>query len=245
MSSISAVLPAYNEEAVIADSVNAVVQVLDDLHTEYEVVVVDDGSRDRTADIVATLSVRNPRVRLVSHPRNRGYGATLWTGFTAARCELVFFTDSDRQFDISELRDFLPLLDDADLVIGYRSPRADPWIRRLNAWGWKQLVNGLFGYTARDVDCAFKLFRRHILDRVEVSSTGATFSAELLIKARRLGFVVHERRVSHFPRTTGTATGAKLSVIMRAFRELVQLRLNLQSELDRTARDRVAMGRTA
>jgi glycosyltransferase involved in cell wall biosynthesis len=229
--SISAVLPAYNEEEVIADSVGAMTRTLAGLTGDYEVIVVDDGSRDRTAAIVRACAAANPRVRLVSHPRNRGYGAALWTGFTSATRELVFLTDGDQQFDVAELADFLPLLAGADLVIGYRQPRADPLLRRLNGWGWNWLVRLLFGYTARDVDCAFKLFRREILDQLEVRASGATFSAEFLVKARRLGYRVRERRARHYPRPAGTPTGAKPAVILRAFRELLRLRLTLDSDL--------------
>ena len=235
-------LPAYNEEEVIAASVGAMVETLRGLGADYEVIVVDDGSRDHTAEIVRQLGKQDRRIRVISHPANRGYGAALWTGFTGATRELIFLTDGDRQFDVAELREFLPLLDGADLVIGYRQPRADPLMRRINGWGWNTIVRWVFGYTARDVDCAFKLFRREILDRVEVRATGATFSAEFLVKARRLGYVVRERRASHYPRAAGTPTGAKPAVILRAFRELLRLRLNLESELDRTARTRQPTG---
>jgi hypothetical protein len=112
-----------------------------------------------------------------------------------------------------------------------------------NAWGWKQIVNGLFGYTARDVDCAFKLFRRDVWQSLTVRARGATFSAEFLIKARRLGFRVKELPVSHFPRTAGSPTGARPAVIVRAFKELFQLRLNLDQELARDPRVHAA-GRT-
>jgi glycosyltransferase involved in cell wall biosynthesis len=229
--SISAVLPAYNEEQVIASSVAAMVQTFEKLSVDYEVIVVNDGSRDRTAEILTALHQENPRVRMVAHAQNQGYGAALWTGFTSAEKDLVFLTDGDKQFDVSELAGFLPLLDGADMVIGYREPRADPMIRLLNAWGWKLLVNALFGYTARDIDCAFKLFRRSILDRVDVHARGATFSAEFLIKARRLGYIIRERRASHYPRPAGQATGARPAVIVRAFRELLHLRLNLDNDL--------------
>ena len=229
--SISAVLPAYNEEQVIASSVAAMVQTFEKLAADYEVIVVNDGSRDGTAEILTALGKENPRVRMVSHAQNQGYGAALWTGFTSAEKDLVFLTDGDKQFDVSELSDFLPLLDGADMVIGYRQPRADPFIRLLNAWGWKMLVTLLFGYTAKDVDCAFKLFRRRILDRVDVHARGATFSAEFLIKARRLGYIIREQRASHYPRPAGQATGAKPAVILRAFKELLLLRLNLERDL--------------
>jgi glycosyltransferase involved in cell wall biosynthesis len=236
--SISAVLPAYNEEEVIASSVAATVETLERLGADYEVIVVNDGSRDRTADILTKLSEENSRVRMVSHAQNQGYGAALWTGFTSATKDLVFLTDGDKQFDVDELEEFLPLLDGADLVIGFREPRADPLIRRLNGWGWNTIVTLLFGYTAKDVDCAFKLFRRRILERVDVHARGATFSAEFLVKARRLGYAIRERRASHFPRSAGQATGAKPAVIVRAFRELLHLRFNLESDLAQAGRGR-------
>lgn len=231
MPSISAVLPAYNEEKVIADTVTSMVSTLSGLAADYEVIVVNDGSRDATREIVERLSEQNPRVRCVSHPVNRGYGAALATGFAAATKELVFMTDGDKQFDPNELANFLPHIVDADLVIGYRKPRMDPFMRRLNGWGWNLVVRLLFGYVARDVDCAFKLFRRSILDTFRVDSTGATFSAEFLIKARRRGHRIKELRATHFPRRAGQATGAKLSVILRAFRELIRLRLTLSNSM--------------
>ena len=238
--SISAVLPAYNEEEVISHSVAAMVKTFEALDADYEVIVVNDGSRDRTGEILTRLGQENPRVRMVAHQTNQGYGAALWTGFTSATKDLVFLTDGDKQFDVDELKLLLPMLDGADLVIGWREHRADPPMRLLNAWGWKMLVNGLFGYTARDIDCAFKLFRRSILDRVDVHSRGATFSAEFLIKARRLGYVIRERAVSHYPRPAGVATGAKPAVIIRAFRELLRLRLTLDADLARAPKGREA-----
>ncbi|MGE5617722.1 MAG: glycosyltransferase family 2 protein [Sphingomonadaceae bacterium] len=231
MPSISAVLPAFNEERVIADTVSSMVATLSDLTDDYEVVVVNDGSRDATRQVVEALSAQNPRVRCVSHEVNRGYGAALGTGFAAATKELIFMTDGDKQFDAREVANFLPHIDHADLVIGYRKPRMDPFVRRLNAWGWNLLVRLMFGYVARDVDCAFKLFKRSILQDVHVQSTGATFSAEFLIKARRRGYRVVELRATHFPRTAGRATGAKPSVILRAFRELIKLRLTLSRSM--------------
>ncbi|MBI4492276.1 MAG: glycosyltransferase family 2 protein [Chloroflexi bacterium] len=229
--SISAVLPAYNEELIIERTVRATVEVLERLADDYEVIVVNDGSRDATPKLVGRLAVENPAVRCVSHERNQGYGAALATGFAAARKELVFLTDGDKQFDVRELALLLPHIPDADLVIGIRHPRRDPFMRRLNGWGWNWLVNALFGYTARDVDCAFKLFRRRVLDEVRVHARGATFSAEFLIKSRRLGFRIVELDVSHYPRTAGRATGARPDVIVRAFKELFWLWRHLDEEL--------------
>jgi glycosyltransferase involved in cell wall biosynthesis len=232
--SISAVLPAYNEEAIIERTVRHVAGVLDRLTSDFEVIVCNDGSRDNTGGVLADLQVREPdlHLRVVSHEQNRGYGAALASGFDAARKDLVFMTDGDKQFDVAELSSFLPAMDaQTDLVIGWRKKRADPPMRKLNALGWKLLVNLLFGYTARDVDCAFKLFRRRVWESMTVQSRGATFSAEFLIKARRLGFHVKELPVGHFPRTAGSPTGARPDVIVRAFAELFGLWRNVDRDV--------------
>lgn len=237
--SISAVLPAYNEEAIIERTVRHVADVLAGLSDDFEIIVTNDGSRDRTGAILAALQATVPRLRVVTHPRNLGYGAALASGFDAASKELVFLTDGDKQFDVAELADFLQEMDSTtDLVIGWRFKRADPPLRLLNAWGWKLLVNGLFGYTARDVDCAFKLLRRSVWESLTVHARGATFSAELLVKARRLGYRVKERPVSHYPRSAGCPTGARPGVITRAFLELFQLWRNLDRELAEDPRAR-------
>lgn len=233
-SSISAVLPAYNEEAIIERTVRHVAEVLGGLVADYEVIVTNDGSRDGTGRVLSDLQQRDPALQLqvVTHEQNRGYGAALASGFDAARKDLIFMTDGDKQFDVAELGQFLPEMDaSTDLVIGWRRERADPPMRKLNALGWKLLVNTLFGYTARDVDCAFKLFRRGVWESMTVQARGATFSAEFLIKARRLGFHVKEMPVSHFPRTAGSPTGARPEVIVRAFVELFRLWRNLDGEL--------------
>ena len=183
MPSISAVIPAFNEEDAIAATVTGVARALADLGADFEVVVVDDGSRDKTADVVLGLRDELPMVRLVSHSTNRGYGAALGTGFAAAEKDLLFLTDGDKQFDPREVARLLPLLEHADLAIGYRKPRADPWQRRFFGWGWNALINVLFGYTARDVDCAFKLFPRSLLTELNVTSLAHTFSPELIVRS--------------------------------------------------------------
>lgn len=224
MTSLTIAMPAYNEAAnigpMIAMALTKVAPLVDDL----EVVVVNDGSKDNTGEIVRQISAKDPRVRLVEHPVNLGYGAAVRDGIWAATKELVFFTDSDLQFDLTEVEHFLPRIQQADMVIGYRYARSDPWHRRLFGHGWSWLVNLLFGYTARDVDCAFKLFKRQVIDTIQVKSGGAMFSAEFLVRAKAAGFTIVEEPVSHYPRKAGSQTGARLHVIARAFRELFKMR---------------------
>jgi glycosyltransferase involved in cell wall biosynthesis len=230
MNSISIIMPAYNEEENIQGMIEDVIATISNSKRDYEVVVVDDGSRDRTAQIVADLGNLYSQVRLVKHEKNQGYGAAVFTGLTSATKDLVFFTDADRQFDLSEIQKLLDEIGPADLVVGYRAPRRDPFMRRLNGQGWSWLVTVLFGYTARDIDCAFKLMKRSVIDRLktEVRSRGATFSAEFLVRARRAQFTITEVAiVGHRPRSAGSPTGAKPAVIIRAFKELIQFRIAL------------------
>ena len=230
MKSLTVAMPAYNEaeniQAMIAETVQAVSLLVED----FEIIVVDDGSQDDTAVIVQSLIPQYPQLRLVQHEGNKGYGTAVFSGLTHASKDLVFFTDADRQFDLGEIEKLLAEIDRADLVVGYRAPRRDPFIRRLNGRGWSGLVTLLFGYTARDIDCAFKLMRRQVVDalRDEITSGGATFSAEFLVQAKRAGFRIAEVPITgHRPRVAGNPTGAHPQVILRAFRELVTLRWQL------------------
>ena len=233
MKSITVSMPAYNEAENIEPMVEDVIQVISGLVDDYEVIVVDDGSRDGTGELVRSLAQRYPQVRLVQHEVNQGYGAGVFSGLINASKELVFFTDADRQFDLREIEKLLDLIDQADLVVGYRSPRRDPFMRRLNGKGWSFLVTLLFGYTARDIDCAFKLMRRTVITTIQedVKSRGATMSAEFLVRAKRGGFSIREVALNgHRPRVAGSQTGARLDVILRAFKELIQFRIGLWRE---------------
>jgi glycosyltransferase involved in cell wall biosynthesis len=221
--SLSVVLPAWNEGDNIGDAIDGAVRALERLCRRYEVVVVDDGSTDDTAALVGAWSARNSSVRLVKHPRNLGYGAALRSGFRAARMDHVFFTDADLQFDLSELALLLPHTRRHDIVCGYRHARQDPWNRRLNAWAWGRLVDAVFDVNVRDVNCAFKVFRREVLNHCVIRSDGAFVNAELLARARARGYSMLQIPVSHFPRTLGVQTGAKPRVVARAFLELGML----------------------
>jgi glycosyltransferase involved in cell wall biosynthesis len=220
---LSLCMPAYNEAANIEDTLRAACAILPEVVEQFEVVVVDDGSGDSTGDLVGGFGRRDPRVRLVCHPQNRGYGAAVSTGLRAARGELVMFTDSDGQFSLLDLPRFLARLPGHDAVVGYRAQRADAWHRLLNAWGWNQLIRLFLGARVRDLDCAFKLFRRELLDRLHLTATGAAINAEIMAQCARGRARIAELPVRHFPRYHGAPTGAALRVIARAFRELPRM----------------------
>jgi glycosyltransferase involved in cell wall biosynthesis len=220
---ISFVLPALNEEANITRAVAAVVDVARRYCSRFEVIVVDDGSSDRTAELVTETATMTPEVRLVRHARNRGYGEALRTGFLHTRMDWVFFTDADNQFDMEELSLLLPWADHVDVVAGFRKNRQDPPMRRLNAWVWNRLVRVLFYVPVRDIDCAFKLFRKAAIDDVDIESVGAMVNTEIMVKLGRTGKTVVEVGVTHLPRTAGVARGAKLSVILRALIEVSKM----------------------
>lgn len=228
LSSISIVLPAFNEEGNITAAIERSQRVASRLFSDYEIVIVDDGSSDRTAELVGAASDADPRVRLVSHEQNRGYGEALRTGFESAKLDYVFFTDADNQFDLEELERFVPFIGSVDVVAGYRVVRQDPLIRRFFAKGWNVLVRALFYVPVRDIDCAFKLFRRSLFDRLDLESIGAMVNTELMVKVARSGASVVEVGVTHLPRTTGKPSGANPKVIARAFKELWMMRSRLR-----------------
>ncbi len=222
-------MPAYNEELNLPGMIKDVVDVLRTRTSDFEIVVTNDGSKDRTGEVLRQLAQQYPQLRPIDHPVNQGYGAAVYTAITNASKDLIFFTDSDRQFRLEEIDRLLPHIDAADMVVGFRAPRRDPPLRVFFGKGWSGLVTVLFGYTARDIDCAFKLFRRQVIVTVgpQIQSRGATFSAEFLVRAKRAGFSIKEVPVSHLPRTAGSPTGAKPHVILRAFRELWRFRTQL------------------
>ncbi len=204
--SISVVLPAYNEEACIEEAVKACTDFFPARFADCEILVVDDGSKDRTAELVRGLAERHPAVKLVQHAKNQGYGRAIASGFAASRCDLVFYTDADCQFDVREVADLVPLLADADVVLGFRVYRYDSVLRCLLSWVYNQLVRVLFFIRVRDVDCAFKLFERHVIERLELESSDFFVDTEMVARLSRLKARVVEKGVRHYPRTAGHTT---------------------------------------
>jgi glycosyltransferase involved in cell wall biosynthesis len=237
---LSYFFPAHNEEANLEGLVLEALEALPSIAETFEIIAVDDGSRDRTPEIADRLAAEHPDVvRVVHHDVNRGYGGALRSGFEAARYELLAFTDGDRQFrvaDLGRLSARLAAPDRPDAVVGFRIRRADPMVRVVYARTYKLANRILFGLRVRDVDCACKLFRRAALEGIRVESGGAFFSAELLVKTRAAGRSVVEVGVPHYPRTAGSPTGARPSVIWRAVKDFWGLRLRLWANHDRAMR---------
>jgi glycosyltransferase involved in cell wall biosynthesis len=221
--SLSLVLPAFNEEENIGEVTREALAALPRFSDNFQIIIVDDGSRDRTAEIATELARNDQRVCLIRHERNRGYGAALVTGFNATHGDYVMFMDADRQFDINDLRLLVPFASDYDIVAGFRMERNDPLHRRVFAETFNVAVRVLFGVHLRDIDCAFKLFRGDLLRRMELTAPGALINTEIQAKARRQKARVQQVGVHHYPRVAGSPTGGNPRVILRAMRETLVL----------------------
>jgi len=228
--SLSLVLPAYNEEESIEEAVRRSRAALAKYCDTFEVIVINDGSSDNTGQILESLQKEYSDVRVVHHPQNKGYGAALCSGLYSARFRYVSFMDSDLQFDPEEFHTLLRWASDYDIVAGYRVDRADPWIRKFNAWAWNSLVRLVLKVKVRDIDCAFKVFRREVFEAIKLESVGAMVNTEIFARSRMHGFKLKEIPVTHFPRQHGEQTGADLAVIAKAFRELFAIQGKLRRQ---------------
>jgi glycosyltransferase involved in cell wall biosynthesis len=220
---ISLVLPAHNEEPNIRAVVEEASRVLPTAFSDYEVIVVNDGSKDRTLEIAQALASENSHVRVVNHPVNKGYGAALTSGFNAATGDFIMFMDSDRQFDINDIHRLTPYVEDYDIVAGYRIKRNDPAHRLLNAKIFGLAVRLLFDINIKDIDCAFKVMRSDVLRGINLESPGALINTEILAKAKVQGCSLTQVGVNHYPRLEGEQSGASIKVVFRAFWEMVRL----------------------
>jgi len=222
---ISAFFPAYNEEENIEKTVKAAQKFLSQNARKYEIIIVDDGSTDKTGKIADRLAKKDSHIRAIHHFPNKGYGEALKSGFYNAKYSWIVTTDSDGQFDFSELKKLWRKSKEADVVIGYRLGRKDPFIRKLFGFGWTFLNNLLFGLALRDIDCSFKLVKREVIQAIPrlQSTRGGMISPELLAKAHKKGFRIAEVGVHHYPRFAGKQTGANLKVIFKSFVDLFRL----------------------
>jgi glycosyltransferase involved in cell wall biosynthesis len=226
---LSIVLPCHDEAENVERAIDEATAAGELVADAHEVIVVDDGSADTTRALAQARAATDPRVRVLVHDVNCGYGAAVRTGLAAARLEWIFLTDADLQFDLGELTRFAPLAPSSDIVAGYRVHRADPPYRALNAAAWNVLVRRVFDVPLRDVDCAFKLMRRELVQSLPLTAEGAMVSTELVARALDAGARIVELGVGHRPRAAGRPSGASPRVVVRAFRELRAVRAELRS----------------
>ena len=229
---ISVFLPSHNEEGNVERVVRSWVAELPRVTNEntFEVIVVDDGSRDRTGEIAERLAAEDSHVKVVRHPVNRGYGGAVISGIRAATQPYVLLCDGDGQFDPSDLERLIPFVPEYDVVAGHRVRRADHLIRRINGKAWTVLMRVMLGITISDIDCGFKLFKREKLDGMDLRARGAMISTELMARLAGRNAKVKEVDVQHLPRLTGEQSGASLKVVARAFKELIALYRELRDE---------------
>lgn len=230
---LSVFFPVYNEEGNVENTVKKALKVLETLGLEdYEVIVVNDGSTDRTGQVADALAGKNSRIKVIHHPKNLGYGEALKSGFYNAKFDTIVYTDGDGQFDFAEVDKFLDKIETHDLLIGYRIKRQDPFFRILFKQGWKLSLLAIFRLTLKDVDCGFKMVKRKVLEKIShlESSRGAMINAELVIKAKKAGFKIGQVGVNHYPRLSGKPTGANLNVIIKSYLDLIKLWWELKTE---------------
>jgi len=222
--SISFFFPAFQDAGTVEKLVIAASAVLREIADKWEVIIVNDGSFDNTGDVADECSQKYENVIVQHHIYNIGYGAALKTGFYTAQYELIFYTDGDMQYDPQELKRLLPLLtDNIAIVSGYKKKRADTWDRIVSAKFYNWIVRLIFRIHVRDVDAAFKLMRREVIDNIDLMSNGGFICAELFAKARKLGYKVKQLPVSHYKRTYGRSSAFNLFFILRSTIELLEL----------------------
>lgn len=224
--SLSVFFPAYNEEENIKNTVSKAKEVLEKIVDKWEIIIINDGSTDKTGEIADSLKKTDSRIKVITHSLNQGYGAALKDGFYNSRYPWIAFTDPDGQFDFSEITKFLEVQKEkqADLVIGYYLKRQVPFYRKINSFFWELIVFLLFGLRVKAIDCGFKLISKKVLDTVShlESVRGAFISSELIIKAKNTGFTIAEVGVHHFP-AKRMGTGSNLNVIIKSFIDLLRL----------------------
>lgn len=228
LASISAFFPCFNEEKNIQPMADAFLDILPQVAHQYEIIIINDGSTDQTGKIAASLAKSNKLIKVIHHPTNLGYGMSLRSGFAAAQYDWTFFTDGDRQFDLTEIMTFIPHTLTFNVIIGYRHKRAEGGIRALNARLVKLFNNIVFRVHVKDVDCAFKLIRTDLLHSIPFISTGAMISSELLYRLKKMHQPLKQLPVTHYPRTWGKSTGSNPKVLVKAGYEAVKLYLKLK-----------------
>jgi len=237
---ISLVIPMFNEEANIEHAIGYAVDALSQHSREYEIIIVDDASTDESPELVRRATAGNPRIRLISHDFNQKLGASLRTGFSAAKNELILYMDADLPFDPDVLgRAFPPrTVTRAGVISGYRFDRTTEGVRRtIYTISYNWLIRVLFRISIRDINFSFKLMRREVLQAIALKSEGSLIDAELIVKARNHGFIVQQIGLDYFPRVMGTSHLSSPAVIVKIFREMFKLYPEMRKRVPRAAEE--------
>lgn len=224
---LSIFFPCYNEEKNIGTLLGNILNFIPTIASDYEVIVVDDGSVDRTVEIAQKFAQENPQIKIVKHGENRGYGAALRTGFENCEKDYIFFTDGDNQFDIREITKLIPYIKNYDIVAGFRMKRQDNFIRKINEFSFNRLIRILFGFKVRDLNCAFKIYKKEVVRNLTLRSNWGFINSEFLIRAVKKGFTIKEVGVTHYPRQWGVQSGASLKVVLGSLKEVFRLKKEL------------------
>lgn len=232
---ITMFFPAYNEEKNISRVLGSAVKVLKESAAKYEIIViVYEGSTDRTAEIVKKRSRKNSSIRLLMQPKGKkGVGYAKIMGFTSAKYPHIFYADSDNQFDLGDFKKFLPYIGEYDIIAGYRIKRRDPWTRILVSRVYNAMMRLLFGAKERDLDCAFRLVNKKVIDSIELKCRTGVATTEILARARKKGFKIKEIGVNHYPRKFGQPVFSgfldlpKPKVLIEILKEIRMLRKDL------------------
>ncbi len=230
--SVTAFFPAYYDEGNIGKVIRKAVEVLEELRLkDYEVIVIEDGSPDKTGEVADSLAAEFEKVRVIHHEKSMGYGATLRDGFVNAKMDYVFYSDGDNQFDLDELKKFIALIPFTDIVVGYRKSKQYSLWRKFTSLSYNYVLKMLFGIRYWDIDCAFKLFKTDLFKKIKIESIDAFIDAEIMLKAKLLGYTSTELGVKHLPRVDGISTGARPSVILRTIKEIIAFKKKYGEEL--------------
>jgi glycosyltransferase involved in cell wall biosynthesis len=222
---LSVFFPAYYDENNIRKVVEKAVNVLEELKLkDYEVTIIEDGSPDKTGEVADMLAEQFPKVKVVHHKKNLGYGATLYEGFTTAKMDYVFYTDGDNQFDLEELKKFVAVIPFCDIVVGYRKKKQYSLYRKITSFVYNMLLRLIFDIDYIDIDCAFKLIKSDLFNKITIKTKDAFIDAEIMIQANLLGYKSTEIGVKHLPRIDGISTAARPSIIIRTIKEIIQFR---------------------
>lgn len=226
ISNISFFCPAYYDEENLPKLIPVVFDFLSKISRKFEIIIIEDGSPDKTDEAADRLARQYPYIRVIHHPKNLGYGATLKDGFTNARYEYVMYTDGDNQYNIREFEPYLHLLKDVDVLSGHAVKKAVTFFRKIQSAIFNFLVNVLFLVNFKDVNCSMKIYKKKALNRIEIKSASAFIDAEMLIKTKRLGYKIIQFPVTHYKRQKGLASGSKSSLIGSTLKDMLKFRLD-------------------